>query len=181
MKPALRVSGHTLTREGEPHMCGRVECCQSNKTGVTYTTKMGHALCSCGDMSTRLISNGERKRWHRAHKQAVKDRQSVRRLVGCTGCGSHWWATGPVDAGPGYDYDAIQCQCAIGSEPEFIFIEGQRHFPVRGDDVETWLRVWRGRYGQQYLDAFQVIDALLDDYRLHADTGASLYETVSEH
>jgi hypothetical protein len=51
------------------------------------------------------------------------------------------------------------------------------HRPHRGSDVEAWLKAKRdehrtgGRYEQ---DPFDTIDALLDDYRLHADTGVLL-------
>jgi hypothetical protein len=49
--------------------------------------------------------------------------------------------------------------------------------PRRGDDVEAWLRQWRDQYAD---DAWRALDDALDDYRLHADTGAPLSVPAEE-
>lgn len=46
-----------------------------------------------------------------------------------------------------------------------------RHQPRRGDDVEAWLKRWRGMLGGS---RWLAVDAMLDEYRLHADTGTPL-------
>lgn len=49
--------------------------------------------------------------------------------------------------------------------------------PERGDQVDQWLR--RRRDELEGVGGFWVvIDNLLDDYRLHADTGTPLYLDV---
>lgn len=52
------------------------------------------------------------------------------------------------------------------------------HVPTRGSDVEAWIKQYRDseRIGS---DAWHEIDALLDDYRDHADTGTPLDRDVS--
>lgn len=56
--------------------------------------------------------------------------------------------------------------------------------PRRGDEVEAWIKrardsYWRGE-GYADVDAWNALDNLLDDYRLHADTGTSLDTEASE-
>lgn len=51
--------------------------------------------------------------------------------------------------------------------------------PRRGDPVEAWLKAQRDEY-RQYCDAWTVLDTLLDEYRLHADTGTPLQEHCCE-
>jgi hypothetical protein len=80
------------------------------------------------------------------------------------------------------------------SEPEYtealeiiIFASGGRYAPagehraMRGDNVDAWLKrhreTYRGADGA-LTGAWYVIDALLDDYRDHADTGTPLTEPV---
>jgi hypothetical protein len=48
--------------------------------------------------------------------------------------------------------------------------------PARGDHVETWLKGQRDALEDGYgrLPAWYALDDLLDDYRLHADTGTPL-------
>lgn len=48
--------------------------------------------------------------------------------------------------------------------------------PHRDDEVAAWLKRMRDRDWCQ--DAWYAIDMLLDDYRLHADTGTPLSEEV---
>lgn len=53
------------------------------------------------------------------------------------------------------------------------------HQPKRDDDVITWLLKWRDEYSASDI-RYHVIDDMVDDYRLHADTGTSLLEPVNE-
>jgi hypothetical protein len=50
--------------------------------------------------------------------------------------------------------------------------------PERGDAVDLWLKAarddWAGDMGDPRPPQWFVIDHLLDDYRLHADTGTPL-------
>ena len=52
------------------------------------------------------------------------------------------------------------------------------HQAKRGDDVEAYIKRWRDKFtgdrSSYTLAAHGVLDDLLDDYRLHADTGAAL-------
>jgi hypothetical protein len=50
--------------------------------------------------------------------------------------------------------------------------------PERGDDVEAWIRRWRDMLDG---DRWIAVDSMLDDYRLHADTGTPLSGEVSGH
>lgn len=58
---------------------------------------------------------------------------------------------------------------AAGAEP---------HEPHRGSDVEAWIKRTRDEYGSSTDDAWRVLDDLLNDYRLHADTGTALVNEV---
>lgn len=60
----LRVKGHTLASEGLPF--------DEDGTGPYMDRRKGYAKCSCGAMSPYLHSDGQRKRWHRHHKAAVR-------------------------------------------------------------------------------------------------------------
>lgn len=58
-------------------------------------------------------------------------------------------------------------------------LEDHGHVPHREDAVATWIK--RKRDGWERGDnEWRLIDWLLDDYRLHADTGAPLSEDVVE-
>jgi hypothetical protein len=47
--------------------------------------------------------------------------------------------------------------------------------PRRGDAVEAWLRAHRDRHASVTRDPeWEALDWVLDDYRLHADTGTPL-------
>jgi hypothetical protein len=54
------------------------------------------------------------------------------------------------------------------------------HVPHRGDDVAEWVKRRRDEYAQHGAssDEWTALDDLLDDYRLHADTGTPLSEDV---
>lgn len=51
--------------------------------------------------------------------------------------------------------------------------------PHRGDQTEAWLKAQRDQRSAK-TDEWVVIDELLDDYRLHADTGTRLGEHICE-
>jgi hypothetical protein len=55
--------------------------------------------------------------------------------------------------------------------------------PRRGDEVERWIKRERDTYNQYSAGedgaAWFALDDLLDDYRLHADTGTPLDQFVS--
>jgi hypothetical protein len=60
------------------------------------------------------------------------------------------------------------------------------HRPERGSDVEEWIkkaRDLREHPGQSQIEwhVWHALNDLLDDYRLHADTGTPLGQEVSEH
>lgn len=51
------------------------------------------------------------------------------------------------------------------------------HRPRRGSDVEAWIKETRDSHNY-HDDTWHALDALLDDYRLKADVGASLDQEV---
>lgn len=51
--------------------------------------------------------------------------------------------------------------------------------PQRGDAIEVWLKSWRDRH-QRGFPSWYSLDDVLDDYRIHADTGTPLDQEVSE-
>ena len=60
------------------------------------------------------------------------------------------------------------------------------HQPKRGDEVEAWLKAQRDVYAESKdwdehaYSAWNALDNTLDEYRLRADTGASLETPLSE-
>jgi hypothetical protein len=48
----------------------------------------------------------------------------------------------------------------------------------RGDEVAAWLKRQRDSHPRN--DVWHALDWVLDDYRLHADTGTPLSENVEE-
>lgn len=59
-----------------------------------------------------------------------------------------------------------------------------QHIPKRGDDIEVWIKQWRDRYAPRRNDldtaAWILADDMLDDYRLHADTGMPIDQAVTD-
>ena len=53
------------------------------------------------------------------------------------------------------------------------------HLPNRGSGVEVWLKMHRDNHGPG-THYFHAVNRVLDDYRLHADTGTLLNEEVEE-
>ena len=54
---------------------------------------------------------------------------------------------------------------------------GVMRLPMRGDDVENWLR-WQRDKWERDADEWGIINDVLDEYRKHADTGTPLTEEV---
>lgn len=52
--------------------------------------------------------------------------------------------------------------------------------PRRDDQVAAWIKRRRDAYDQQHDVQWDVLDELLDDYRLHADAGVPLDQHVCE-
>ncbi|MFJ9771188.1 hypothetical protein ACIRVF_08085 [Kitasatospora sp. NPDC101157] len=52
--------------------------------------------------------------------------------------------------------------------------------PARGDQVEQWLKAKRDRTPARTL-AYDLLEDLLDEYRLHADTGTPLDQHACEN
>jgi hypothetical protein len=53
------------------------------------------------------------------------------------------------------------------------------HYPHRGNQVEAWIKDRRDALGSSSAEPWQILDDLLDEYRLAADTGMSLEEIVN--
>jgi hypothetical protein len=64
----------------------------------------------------------------------------------------------------------------------YVWPSTDRRLPARGDNVEAWLKRARDAYSPygKEGDYFRLLDDLLDDYRLHADTGTPLAEHACE-
>lgn len=58
-------------------------------------------------------------------------------------------------------------------------LDEQPPLPRRDDAVAAWLKAQRDA-AADYPQAYDVIDQLLDEYRLHADTGTPLHEHCCE-
>lgn len=71
------VSGHTLRHEGAPVYMPNCNRCQSGiihspSQKFPYGGRSGHGLCSCGAYSAHEESHAARKRWHRGHKDLIR-------------------------------------------------------------------------------------------------------------
>ncbi len=53
------------------------------------------------------------------------------------------------------------------------------HYPQRGDAVAYWIKLYRDRQDDG-TEAWRVLDDLLDDYRLLADRGEPLPDTIAQ-
>lgn len=60
-----QLAGHGLLNEGAPFDDA------GDRVHVS-TSGPGRAKCSCGELSDPLPSGGARRRWHAAHKEAVR-------------------------------------------------------------------------------------------------------------
>lgn len=61
-KANTRLVGHELRNEGRLY----------DPSIHRYVNGPGRAQCSCGEPSATLPSTGARKRWHRAHKDDIR-------------------------------------------------------------------------------------------------------------
>lgn len=77
-----------------------------------------------------------------------------------------------TNSGPGYDLTGT-CENVAGSRDRMT--SSSQLLPQRGDDVEAWLKRRRDSFPKNTRQ-WSCIDDLLDDYRLHADTGSHLDE-----
>jgi hypothetical protein len=62
--------------------------------------------------------------------------------------------------------EVFQLGRSVGAEEEST--------PHRGSETEAWIRRWRDAYPDKNDFAHRAIDSMLDDFRLHADTGTPL-------
>lgn len=53
------------------------------------------------------------------------------------------------------------------------------YMPVRGDDVDKWLRAWRDRYEQGSPER-KAINLMVDEYQYRAQNGMSLIEPLPD-
>lgn len=74
MDTSTRLPGHGLQSEGKPYERGGDEQDPWVRVGFGPHpgSHIGVALCSCGEASPVLESDGQRKRWHREHKNQVR-------------------------------------------------------------------------------------------------------------
>lgn len=68
--PSSRLAGHGLRAEGKVF-----EDDGNGGTRRKYGSydNFGFGLCSCGSRSSALYSDAARKRWHREHKEQVRN------------------------------------------------------------------------------------------------------------
>ena len=66
---ANRLAGHTLLREGAPY----TRAGKNSEWEQVYFSWTGQGVCSCGEYSDVLHSNNARKRWHRDHKDRLRE------------------------------------------------------------------------------------------------------------
>lgn len=66
-----RLTGHALDSEGKPFVLGQHEQDGHWVRPYGYQSE-GVALCECGVASGWLTSNAARQRWHRAHKDEIR-------------------------------------------------------------------------------------------------------------
>lgn len=59
-----KMTGHALQRGGWPYVIEDGKWVESSDFD-------GHARCECGEWSPRLPSDRQRKKWHKAHKDAL--------------------------------------------------------------------------------------------------------------
>jgi hypothetical protein len=52
-----------------------------------------------------------------------------------------------------------------------------KHVPLRGSDVEAWIKRYRDKWDRGD-NEWNLLDWMLNEYRLHADTGTLLDEQV---
>jgi hypothetical protein len=73
MDTTTRLRGHGLFAEGKPF---RVVGDVRGEWIAVAVGRTGRGRCSCGERSPILESDAERKRWHREHKQQVREQEA---------------------------------------------------------------------------------------------------------
>ena len=73
-----RVRGHSLVNEGAPFAFNESGGINRVGTGVGIGG-YGRGLCSCGAHSELLDSAYQRKQWHRAHKEEMRNPAEIRK------------------------------------------------------------------------------------------------------
>lgn len=66
------LPGHALQNEGAPYKRGE-EGALYHAGRTLGTGGTGMAVCECGETSEVLESGGERRRWHIAHKEKIRN------------------------------------------------------------------------------------------------------------
>ncbi len=61
---SARVSGHALRGEGAGHH-------SSGKRIWPPDRALAHGKCECGALSPAVLTNTQRKRWHKWHKELI--------------------------------------------------------------------------------------------------------------
>ena len=64
------LPGHALRSEGKPY---RLSDPDDGGLDVRAPGSGGYGLCECGISSGWLTSDGARKRWHKEHKEAIRN------------------------------------------------------------------------------------------------------------
>jgi hypothetical protein len=59
-------------------------------------------------------------------------------------------------------------------------LDSEPHRAKRGSDVEAWIKAARDLHDERVYGPYEALNDLLDDYRLHADTGTALNEEVPD-
>lgn len=68
MKGKTLLKGHALRSEGAAY--------DDRGKPMRHDTGVGRAKCECGELSEHLPSRGQRKAWHRRHKDAIRGGES---------------------------------------------------------------------------------------------------------
>lgn len=74
MDTSTRLRGHGLLSEGKPYFFrqGDKQDTPSWHRADPDFDGQGHGVCSCGAASPELETDGQRKRWHKAHKDEIR-------------------------------------------------------------------------------------------------------------
>jgi hypothetical protein len=87
---------------------------------------------------------------------------------------------GPASDGQGwYRTDEQRDECYAQADLVMAVLRKTAPIPCRGDQFEQWLKTQRDQHREQ-TDDWILVDELLDQYRLHADTGTPLDQHVCE-
>ena len=67
-----RLAGHGLEGEGIAHEPGQEV--EHRVCGGVWGSRTGYGLCECGATSPVLESDSARRKWHKAHKDEIRER-----------------------------------------------------------------------------------------------------------